>query len=233
MKAIHWMLLVAGSLLVAACGKKETEGVSGVLEFKLQGAPLMIVDLGTEFKDPGVKVIYWGEDKSSEVKVSGELNTNKVGFYKLTYTFLNRDKLPTQTTRDIIVADPKVKIDLSGKYTVQDGTNRSYNGGVQAYSGYPVSITRIAPGFFFVSDLFAGYYEFYRNRKTARQRMEGYVELKSDNSLVLHDSNVPQWNSSLDGMTDGLYKPEASEITYQATWLDGEMRFTVMLKKNL
>lgn len=232
MKAIYWTLVAAVALLVASCGKKETEGVSGVLEFKLQGEELMIVDLGTEFKDPGVKVMYWGEDKSSQVEVEGSVNTSEVGFYSLKYTFVNKDGLATHTSRDVIVADPSVKEDISGKYTVQAGSQREFRGTTTAFSTQVIAVKRLAPGFFEFSDLFAGYYEQHLKRNNPNQRMGGYVELKSDNTLVLHASYVPQWGDGLDYFGEATYMPETGGIVYTAKYVGGEMVFTVKLAKN-
>lgn len=206
--------------------------MSGVLEFKRQGNELMIIDLGAEFKDPGVKVMYWGEDKSSEVQVKGSVNTSEVGFYSLKYTFVNKDGLATHTSRNVIVADPRVKEDISGKYTVQAGSQRVFNGNTTPFSTQVVAIKRIAPGFFEFSDLFAGYYEQHLKRNNPNQRMGGYVELKSDNSLVLHTSYVPQWGAGLDYFGEAAYTPETGAIEYTAKYLGDKMVFTVKLAKN-
>lgn len=232
MKAIYWTLLAAFALMFASCSKKETEGVSGVLEVNLRGDNPMIVDLGKEFKDPGVGVMYWGQDKSSEVKVEGEVNTKEVGFYTLHYTFFNKDGIPTQTSRDVIVADPSVTTDIAGKYTTQQGTQRVFNGVTTPFSAQVISIKKIAPGFFQVSDLFGGYYDQHLKRNNPNQRMGGYVELKGDNTLVLHGSHVPQWGDSLDYFGEATYKPESSEIDYTAKYVGGKMVFTIKLKKN-
>ncbi|MDO4691704.1 MAG: DUF5012 domain-containing protein [Porphyromonadaceae bacterium] len=231
MKRIYWVLLLCSTMLLVACDKIKTSDISGLLEFKLNGEDLMVVNLGENFEDPGVHVKYWGKDVSSEVKVEGAVNTAEVGYYTLQYTFLNRDGIPTYASRVVIVADPKVSIDLSGKYSVQEGTHRLYAGAQRDFSGPVVTIERIAPGFFSVSDLFAGYYDQFLKRNTASQRMSGYVELKADNTLKLHKSFVPQWGDSLHGFSEATYNPEKGEIRYQATYVEGKMIFNVILKK--
>lgn len=81
-------------------------------EIKLNGADTITVNLGEQYKDPGVKSVVDNADgkmKTSVVTIkTSEVNTNKIGTYKVTYSALDSLKNKTTITRTVKVVS-KIK----------------------------------------------------------------------------------------------------------------------------
>ena len=76
------MMLALVSFALTSCGDKETEGLSRFTYYpllELEGDGYMVVGKGTTFQDPGFSATLNGEDVSSQVTVSSNVNTNKSG----------------------------------------------------------------------------------------------------------------------------------------------------------
>lgn len=68
-------------------------------EIKLDGDELVLLNLGDEFDDPGVKSVIDSKDgrlNKTDVVTKGHVNTSKIGTYKITYTAV--DSLNNKTT---------------------------------------------------------------------------------------------------------------------------------------
>ena len=160
MKNIRYISMFLCALFFFTACEKETEGISGILHFELLGEETMLVTLGTSYQEPGYKVVCWDQDVTSEVKVTGTVNAQKVGLYPLVYSYYNKDGVKTSKERTVIVADPTVTTNIAGNYVTVDGTERVTAAGViTKYPGFNVTITKIAPGFFLISDFLGGYYD--------------------------------------------------------------------------
>lgn len=225
MKKLTYISLLL--FILVAC-EKETEGVSSIFHFELKGEQTLLVPLGTSYDEPGVVVTYKGEDVSGKVQVSGEVDAKTVGLYSVSYTYTNPDGIKTTRTRSVIVADPNVKTDISGKYKTADGTQRLRQGTTTPYPGFNVAITKIAPGFFEVSDFLGGYYE-QRAGYGAAAAMKGYIQLKNDNSIVLLSSHINAWGDGLSSLDNATCTPETGLINWVAQYAG--MSFTVVLNK--
>lgn len=57
--------------------------------FILIGESYITQPLGQEYQEQGVKIIAFGKDVSQNVKIEGQVNTNKKGEYVLKYTIDN------------------------------------------------------------------------------------------------------------------------------------------------
>jgi len=235
-KIIYSILLVASIFGVASCTNVSTEDDSIItyyFSFKMLGASTILVPVGTSFTDPGVTATEKGVDVTNEIVVGGdEVDPNVVGLYKITYSGTNVDGFTTSVTRTVIVCDPTVTTDMSGNYTTADGTHRIRSGVRVDFSGYPIVVAKIAPGFFSISDFFGGYY-FPRLKDsdlTVDYTAIGYVQLNSDNSLTLLTSSVKAWGDALDGLENGVYDPDAETLYWEAKYA-GDMSFNVFLTK--
>ena len=87
-------------------------------EIQLKGEQEETVDLGKEFKDPGIKSVVDNVDgamKSTDVTVKSEVNTSKVGTYEITYSAFDSMGNKTVVTRNVKVVKTlysTVKADL-------------------------------------------------------------------------------------------------------------------------
>ena len=115
------------------------------LSIKLMGEKEITVAVGEEYIEPGFSAHY-GKNEFSPVNISGEIDTNKVGSYTLTYT-VTRKNTTKKATRIVNVCDltapvitvkgvaetykgsPVSEIDLS--YTAKDNVDGDCTANVQ------------------------------------------------------------------------------------------------------
>ena len=197
LKYIGWMIC---SLFFLVSCDKETEGMSKVLHFSLEGDETMLVTVGTSYNEPGYAITLDGVDVSGNVEIRGEVDARNVGLYYVAYIYTNDDGVQTRLNRTVIVCDP----------TVETGVN----------------IYKIGPGFFEVSDFLGGYYH-QRAGYGAAYAAKGYVQLMKDNTLKLINSSVAGWGDSLTGLQDGVYDPVTGSLSWCADYAG--MLFYVVL----
>lgn len=94
------------------CGVLESNVDNNGPKIKLKGSDTITIDLGEEYKEPGVKSIKDDTDgkmKTSVVTIKNdEVNTNETGTYTVTYTALDSLKNKTTVTRTVNVVS-KIK----------------------------------------------------------------------------------------------------------------------------
>lgn len=227
MKIHNYLSLMLGVLFFFTSCEKETEGMSKVLHFEMQGDETLLVPVGTKFTDPGFKISLDGEDVSSDVTIAQNVNAETVGLYQVKYVYRNDHTGEEVRTRTVIVCDPSVETDMSGTYTTQTGTERTGSGDAVPFTGLKITINQIAPGFFEISDFLGGYYE----QKAAYGKAyacSGYVQLKKDNTFTLLSSSILPWGDTLTGLSNGVYNPEEQSVSWSADY--AEMTFKVVLK---
>jgi len=227
------MAFLLTTVLFVGCQKITTDGVTQITYypvFTLTGGSTLTVPVGQTFTDPGVICMEGENDITGKVKVSGSVNTNQLGVYQLTYSAINVDGFAGSATRTVVVYNPAITTDISGAYTVAAGTNRTTlsSGAKTAYSGYPVNITLMAPGVFYVSDFFGGYYD-KRAAYGSSYAMTGYISLNEDNSIDLISSHVSGWGDGLTELDNASYDPD-SGIQWSAVYV-ANYSFNVILTK--
>jgi len=232
MEKIINSLLVLGSLLIfIGCHEITSEDPSVLTyyaAFEMLGDETMVIPVGTSFNDPGVKATIKDQDVSNRIVITGMVDANAVGLYTLIYSVTNDDGFTTSVKRTVIVEDPNITTDISGSYVTVEGTYRDLNGATDNYPGFDVTITKVASGFFYVSDLLGGYYDQGR-QYGANYAATGYIRLMEDNSIVLISSFVKGWGDSLSGLYNGKYNPNDNSIKWDADY--AEMMFYVVLNK--
>ena len=73
---------------------------------RLSGDINMYLELGEKFIEPGYEAYdSQGKNITSKVKVSGSVNTNKLGIYQLTYSIKNSSNINITKTRTIVVVE--------------------------------------------------------------------------------------------------------------------------------
>lgn len=121
-------------------GEVGTSKVTVYATLNLLGAKTVVVVKGAAFADPGVTAVE-GTTPLTPV-VTGTVNVNTVGVYKITYTATNKDGFPASVVRNVIVADTKadaIANDFSGTY------RRSTNGALSVW-------TKVGAGVYSVVD---------------------------------------------------------------------------------
>lgn len=197
---------------------------------EIQGDEFTLVPLGTNYVDAGCKGVINGEDCTSGIVTTGleDVDSNTPGLYNVTYTYTNTEGYSSSVTRTVAVCDPSITTNIAGRYTLQPGSYRDDSGAIGEFSGFSVSITQAAPGLFYVSDFFGGFYDQGKGYGSSTA-MTGYVQLLSDNTIKLLSSHVENWGDSLDSFENGKYDPATGEISFDAAYA-GQMTFHVILK---
>jgi hypothetical protein len=228
-KYIMLMAIISSLCFFTACDEIDTEDISVEYSLDLIEGSDLVVQLGNPYTDPGYKATYDGANVTDKVVVEGTVDPYTVGLYKVkyTYTIPNGESIPLE--RQVIVADMSITTDISGTYTVQDGSHRIRLGVRKDYSETKVVIKKIAPGFFSVSNFFGGYYsEFFDYGD--RYAMTGFVQLKADDSIAVLSSFLIGWGDSLDFLNNAAFNPANNTIYWEAGYGDGAMVFYVNMK---
>lgn len=210
--------------------EEDDHNVSSTLHFEIVDGVEYISAIGNDYVEPGVYATYKGEDLSSQVEIEGAVDGHTIGVYHVNYT-LRIDDIKIEKQRTVYVCDPTVTTDISGKYTVADGSYRSRYGTETPFSGYTITITRIAPGFFSIDKLLGGYYvEHVYNNAYAFLAYNANVQLTPDNEIKLVAMTQAYWG--LDGgLKDGTYNPETGEI-YLVPSFGDDFDWFITLTKN-
>ncbi len=189
---------------------KDDAYVTHYVSFDLNEGDTYLVPVGSEYVDPGYTATEGTEDVTSRVVVSGDVDASQVGIYDVTYSAANKDGFSASVIRKVLVYDPEVTTDISGKYgiTSTDGSQSLFD----RYSviGNPVTLTQLAPGLYSISDYWGGLYDVTVGYGSA-YRCSGYFALGKDNSITGISSSDP-WNSTMTSVT-GNYDPETGKVT--------------------
>lgn len=197
----------------------------------LNGDDLVQVPIGTSYEEQGASATLSGEDVSSDVVITGSVDSNTPGIYTITYTYTNPDGYSSSITRTVAVCDPTITTDISGTYTVAAGSKRVNisSGAEVAFNGYTVTITKAAPGIFYVSDLMGGYYD-QRAGYGSSYAMTGYIQLLADNTIELLSSSVAGWGDEATGWTTGTYNEADGSVSYVVNYAS-VLDFDIILTK--
>lgn len=224
-----FVLFIAG---LSSCEDETTAGFTEITYYptlQVLGEPVVIAPLGVPYVDAGVKAMLQGEDVSSQVKTTSNVDSNVGGVYSVSYLITNKDGYSRTASRTVYVADTTPSVISTGMHTVATGTNRfAIKTGVTVkYAGYPILILQTAPGVFYISDFMGGYYD-KRAGYGSAYAMTGYFKLNADNTLSLISSHIDGWGDSLDGIKDATVDPATGKITMSALYA-GSYSFNVII----
>lgn len=229
----YTLMLCLSSFALTSCNDDNDELTDAKVTYyptlEIQGDEITLVPIGTAYTELGCKGVLRGEDCTSGIVTSGNVDTNTPGLYYINYTYTNEQGYKKSTQRTVAVCDPTITTDIAGDYTVQEGTYRSYNNKNADFKGFSVKITRLAPGLFYINDLMAGYYG-QGVGYGAQAELTGYLQLMSDNSIKLISSYVSAWGDSANSFENAKYDAATGTISYDMTYNNGSMLFHVILK---
>ncbi len=113
-------------------------------QIKLKGKSLYEVQFGTTYNEPGYTALdNYDGDISDKVKITGEVNTNEFGLYKLYYTVTDSSENSVTKIRTVKIVDTTApKITLTGKKKVIVKLGADYKEkGYTAYDNHDGDIT--------------------------------------------------------------------------------------------
>jgi len=217
------MILAMVSFALTSCGDKDSEGLSRFTYYpvlELEGESSMVVAKGSTFQDPGFKATLNGEDVSSQVTVSSNVNTAKSGVYGVTYSIKNSDGITANAKRTVIVLD--LNNPIEGFYLTQPDSYRLRQGAQVAYGGaYEILIIANDNGTYSVDDLLGGWY-CQRAGYGTNYALGGTIAIAEDGSVVCLSNYIPGWGDGLDDF-EGTY--DAATSTFQIKSVYAAMDF--------
>ena len=222
------MMLALVSFALTSCGDKETEGLSRFTYYpllELEGESYMVVGKGTNFQDPGFSATLNGEDVSSQVTVSSNVNTNKSGVYTVVYSIKNEDGITANARRTVVVLDLNSAVE--GFYQITPDSYRLRECAQVAYgSPFEMLVIDNGDGTYDVDDLLGGWY-CQRAGYGTNYAMAGVIAIEDDGSVICLANGVPGWGDEADafeGTFDAATGTFNLKVTYAAmdfvqTWV--------------
>ncbi|MGN0196071.1 MAG: DUF5011 domain-containing protein [Candidatus Cryptobacteroides sp.] len=147
--SIFMSALAVASL--ASCDK-ETSGLTGVTYYpviNVLGDAETVVYVGETYSDAGCEATLNGEDITSQVETSSNVNTSEMGIYSVVYTATNELGFSTSASRAVYVSK-------------ENSFENLYSGSISMmgryYSGATIVVTEVDDNVYMIDDGLAGYY---------------------------------------------------------------------------
>lgn len=226
MKKILYVILAAFAVMVAASCEKTSAGLTGITYYpviSLEGPSYMVIDKGSTFVDPGYTADLNGQDVTSSVLVTSDVDTSVSGVYSVKYIAENEDGFCTEVIRTVVVLDPNDPIE--GIYVTDPSCNRN---GTDYGAAFEILIVGCGEGVYMIEDGLAGWYSI-RAGYGSSYKMETFVYIDEDGSVELLDSFIPGWADGLDSL-EGSYDFEKGILKYTAVYAE-TLNFNVTLVK--
>lgn len=217
------MMLALAAPVLTSCSDDESEGKSRITYYavlEMNGDAYMTTPVGSAFSDPGCKATMGGEDVTDKIQVTGSVNTNTVGFYKLGYTVINADGFPANASRTVAVVNPN---SFASAYfgESQYGKRHYYNA--------PISIKDNGDGTYEISDILGGFYAYGRYPGYPYDfLLEATLKLNADNSISLLGMGGWYFGDDVPDLITGTYDPATGTVRLD---MDFGNPFTVVLTK--
>lgn len=216
-------MLALVSFVLTSCGDLESEGLSRFTYYpvlELQGGDYMVVDKGSTFQDPGFTATLNGEDVSSQVAVSSNVNTAKSGVYSVVYSIKNSDGITANAKRTVVVLDPNSAVE--GFYLTQADSYRLRQGAQVAYGKeFEILIIDNGDGSYDVDDMLGGWY-CQRAGYGTNYAMQATITIADDGTVDCVYNYVPGWGDGLDDF-EGTF--DAATSTFQINAVYAAMNF--------
>jgi len=215
------MLFALCALVLTSCDKK-SEGLSRVTYYPsitLDGDSYMVWEKGEAYVEPGYYSELNGEDVTSQVTVSGNVDVNKSGIYTLTYTTVkNEDGFDASASRTVVVLDSKSPIE--GFYMNQATSNRN---GTAYGKNYEVLVIDNGDGTVSFDDALGGWY-CQRAGYGTKYAMSATIGVAADGTMTLISSFIPGWGDGLDSL-EGTFNAGSSTFNFVCVYA-GSLTFT-------
>ena len=221
------MLAMAGFTL-SSCSDKETEGTSRITTYavlELNGDAYETVQLGSSYNDPGCTAKMGDEDVTDKIVTDGAVNTNKLGYYDLSYRVINADGFAANASRTVAVVD---KTNFASPYFAESqyGSRHFYNA--------PIAIEDNGDGTYTIEDLAGGFYSYGRYPGYDAMGYDFFLDatlsLNADNTINLVECNGDNWYwGEPMTLTSGTYDPATGTVTLVLDF-DGTPMYVTLTK---
>ena len=155
-------ILIAATVLFSCERELDSENIAvGEIRFPsitLNGSPSIALVAGSasSVTDPGAVALLGTDDISDQLTVTGigDIDYNTPGAYPITYSVTTTNELGDETTVSesrfvVVMSEDVASVDLTGNYS---SISMSFGG---ASFGQAMSVSKLGPGYFFASDIYA------------------------------------------------------------------------------
>lgn len=216
-KYILSILTSIAALAVFTSCEKDSEGLTGIVYYPaiaLEGSSMVNWEAGVPFVDPGYSSTYMGEDYTSHVEITTDLNQSNPapGLYSITYDVVSPDGYSASATRKVWVVDPADEI--NGYYRVSSSSYRISSAGTTVYGNIPYTFYVVGwgDGDYEVQDMLGGYYSV-RAGYGFNYAMWGLINV-ADGAVKMTSSYVPGWGDASSGLEDGAWDAETGTLSW-------------------
>lgn len=220
-----WVPMLAVALW--SCDKS-TEGLTRTTYYptiEVLGNSPVVLYIGESYNDEGVYAELNGEDVSSEVVITSNVNSSTVGAYSINYAAYNEDGFSTTATRTVYVVDPE---SIATLYLGESQTETRH------YYDALIYITDNGDGTYHLDDLMGGFQFNGLNpgfEPTYDFHAEVDIRVNADNSVELAGP-VGSWyfGDSGDvvlGLTNGSYDPDTRTFALNVDYGGTPMQVTL------
>lgn len=223
--------LALAATALTACSGDDTEGLTRITHYAtitLQGDAVMTTRKGAPFDDPGCKAVAGGQDISSRIVVTGDLDTQTSGKYTLTYTVANDDGFTATATRTVYVFD--FADGREGIFHTTPDSYRDYKN-AQTPFGAQYEIVSIArgDGQYEIDDLLGGWYSQHMGYGE-KYCSKGVIAVAADGTVSLLSCEKNQgWPKRDYRVTalSGTYDAATGRYSLVSTFVGMDLHFTL------
>lgn len=211
-KSLYLIVCAAALFVTGSCQKLTTEGLTRTTYYpiiELDGGEVFL-SKGAAYVEPGFKATLNGEDVSSSVTVTSNVNTAVPGAYSVIYSAVNSDGFSASEVRPVYVINP-------------GGIDNLYFGscsmGTRSYKNlFPIVINEVSSGVYEIDDLCGGFYCFGRYpgyEPSYDFHADTRFKIEADNSLTILAAGDWYFRSSFDyGNVTGQFDPATGTFDY-------------------
>lgn len=238
------MLGALGLLALSSC-KKETEGVSEIINYPQMLGNSIDFGIAGQYNDPGLFIVNGNDtlDATSQCKVvvkniSGGTSNDlsKPGVYKLNYIFEWKGLEFDSGSRTVVLGDAsdETNEDYSGEYLIADFKR---TGGIAAtwtalIIGSKMRLERIGKSrYYIIEDLLFGHYWLGGGGRGYGRgyASQGIIKVNEDNTVSMAAAlTMTAWGDTVD-WENGEYDPATKTFTLSSTYAAIARTFTVTL----
>lgn len=227
-KTLSYLLIFVLSVALWSC-EKTTEGLTRITYYptlEILGEPTIILNVGETYTDEGCYAELNGEDVSSEVQATSNIDNTTPGVYSISYIIYNADGFSTTASRTVYV------VDTENIATLYLGESMA---GTKHYYDALIYITDNGDGTYHLDDLMGGFQFNGLNpgfEPTYDFHAEVDFQINADNSISL-TSEVGSWyfgdtGDVVLGLNSGSYDPATKTFNLDVDY--GGTQMTVILR---
>jgi hypothetical protein len=183
----------------------------------LAGEKTMLVSVGNSFEEPGYSAEINGEDITSNVVVTSNVDTSKPGYYTVTYSVTTLDGLKVTKNRNVWVNNP-------GHFnTIYWGESWHNTNPQSHYYNSPLVIKEndASQGLYTINDVLGGFYCYGKYPQYTSYNFFVEALLKLDGTSVTMLEEGDWYFIDIDDplvMLDGCWNPETGVVTYRMNY---------------